>query len=333
MNEDEKLNYYLELYDISKKIIDLNPFDYFNELDIITILLPHYEEPFYCNLVGKNSDEKGIFIYYGFQAINNFLKCISSKDMPKEQLIRYEENVSMCISDEDELLDEEIKYTDYSKINFNNQEKFITFRDIEKGYAPFILDDSEILVTRDILNNIYEAALEYITKIKKIDFEKGNTLFRWYNSKKKEYETYEAPLFLGSDVYNNVIVNDNVLLKKLNSSKRIFCDLELDIIFIESVVEDKEFNRPIIPRLALLADHNNFEVYSQKIITPKHDEIQELISMLINFILQYGRPKSVYVRDEYNKSILFNLCKKLNIKINIREKLSSIDSVFQGLVG
>lgn len=253
--------------------------------------------------------------------------------MPKEQLIRYEENISMCISDEEELFDEELKYIDYSKIIINNKVKFITFRDIEKGYAPFILEDDEIVVARDILQNIYCAAKEYITKIKKIDFEKGNTLFRWYNNKKEEYETYEAPLFLGNDVYNNIIVNDITLLKKLNSSKRIFCDIELDIVFMESVIEDREFKRPIIPRLALLADHNTFDVYSQKIITPKHDEIQEIISMLINFILEYGRPKSVYVRDEYNKSILFNLCKKLNIKINIREKLSSIDSVFQGLVG
>ena len=35
--------------------------------------------------------------------------------MPKEQLIRYEENISMCISEEDELLDEELKYKEYSK--------------------------------------------------------------------------------------------------------------------------------------------------------------------------------------------------------------------------
>ena len=333
MNDDEKLNYYLELYDISKKIINLNPFSHFNELDIITILLPHFEEPFYCNITGKNCDDKGIYIYYGFKAINNFLKCVTTKEMPKEQLIRYEENISMCISEEDELLDEELKYKEYSKVLFNNEEKFITFRDIEKGYAPFILEDNEIPILKDILENIYYAIKEYITKIKKIDFQKGNTLFRCYNSKKKEYETYEAELFLGKDIYNNVIINDNSLIKKLKNSNRIYCDLELDTIFMESMIEDKNFKRPIITRLLLLTNHNDFNVYFQKLITPKDDEIQEMVSALINFILQYGVPKLVYVRDEYTKSILFNLCRKLKIKINIREKLNSIDSIFQGLVG
>lgn len=72
MNEDEKLNCYLELYDISKKIIDLNPFDYFNELDIITILLPHFEEPFYCNVVGKNSEEKVFSFTMAFRQLITF---------------------------------------------------------------------------------------------------------------------------------------------------------------------------------------------------------------------------------------------------------------------
>ena len=302
MNDDEKLNYYLELYDISKKIINLNPFSHFNELDIITILLPHFEEPFYCNITGKNCDDKGIYIYYGFKAINNFLKCVTTKEMPKEQLIRYEENISMCISEEDELLDEELKYKEYSKVLFNNEEKFITFRDIEKGYAPFILEDNEIPILKLVKKHYKEQI-----------------------SKKKEYETYEAELFLGKDIYNNVIINDNSLIKKLKNSNRIYCDLELDTIFMESIIEDKNFKRPIIPRLLLLTNHNDFNVYFQKLITTKDDEIQEMVSALINFILQYGVPKLVYVRDEYTKSILFNLCRKLKIKINIREKLNSID--------
>ena len=61
-----------------------------------------------------------------------------------------------------------------------------------------------------------------------------------------------------------------------------------------------------------------------KMIGPNIDECDLVLGNLINFIMQYGIPKKIRVRDFYTNSILYDVCEELKIKLEISERLHGI---------
>lgn len=331
MRKEASLEQWKELYFVACELDSLSPWSYLKELDLVTILLPDIDEPFYCNFLNEFSDGKQVSIYSGFNSLNNFMKILSSKDMPSSQLIRYEESTIITFGDRQELTTDEYKLIKEMGFKFRGKGKWIYFRSIKPGYAPYILDEQEVIYTIRVLKELVIAAKNYIEEMDKINFCEGNTLFRWFNREKDSWETIEAPLLLGEKVYNNVILNDKETMNKLLNSQRIPAILEVDIVFLESIIEDTAFDRPIIPRLCIIANHDDGCIIDQWIVKPSDDVIQDIISIVINFVLRNGRPKSIIVRDDFSKSVLRNICKKMDVKLIINESLMAIDSVFSGM--
>ena len=101
--------------------------------------------------------------------------------------------------------------------------------------------------------------------------------------------------------------------------------VEFDTVFINSVVEDKKYERPIMPKMIVIADSKTGIMLHFNIMLPEDDEIKQILDLFIDFIINTGKPKTIYVRDEYIHDLLSDLCKKINTKIIISEELPSID--------
>lgn len=331
MRKEANLKQWKKLYELGNKLRTLRPWDYLEELDLITILIPEVEEPYYCSIMGSRGEPFGVTIYSGFKSIQGFFKVASSKEIPESQLIRYEDCIVIYFGQKENLFDEEIDILEKLNFNYGNSNDWTFARSVRKGYAPFMLDEDEVIECTEVINELINGIVEYKEKINEINFKEGGTLLRWYNKEKESWENLNTELFLGNIIYENVILNDKQTLIELKEKNKINSTLELDIIYLESVIDDKEFDKPIIPRLCLLADHENGYILEQELLTPKNDDVQELLKALINYTKVIGIPKSLYVRDEYTKSVLRHLCKKLSIELKIKEKLISIDSICKGL--
>lgn len=53
MRKEASIEQWNELYDVTINIKKLEPWNYLWDMDIITIILPGYEEPFYCSVMGR----------------------------------------------------------------------------------------------------------------------------------------------------------------------------------------------------------------------------------------------------------------------------------------
>lgn len=84
-------------------------------------------------------------------------------------------------------------------------------------------------------------------------------------------------------------------------------------------------DKPIIPRLCVLADTRSGMILSQDMVTPEENEVDIIFGTLINYILQIGKPKQIVVRDDYSLSVLTDLCKKIGIDIIKSGQLQAID--------
>jgi hypothetical protein len=84
--------------------------------------------------------------------------------------------------------------------------------------------------------------------------------------------------------------------------------------------------------LLVIADSKTGIMLHYNVMLPEDDEIQQILDFFIDFILDKGRPKTIYVRDEYMQDLLSDLCKKINTKILISEELPSIDTFAESII-
>jgi len=63
MRNEASIEQWNKLYEVTINIKKLEPWNYLWDIDIITIILPEYEEPFYCSVMGKNGQCFAISVY------------------------------------------------------------------------------------------------------------------------------------------------------------------------------------------------------------------------------------------------------------------------------
>lgn len=295
-------------------------------MDLITILLPEYKQPFYCSIMGRNDECFAIGIYSGFDEINNFYEMLKNRDIPSMQMIRYQNNIMCYFGNRDELTKKELQLIKDLGLKFRGKNEWVYFHSFKTGYSPYIIDKQEVLKVTLVFKQLFMALRAIIEKRVEVDFEKGNTLFRRYDDKKELWCTFQAPIIIPPKEYYEPAIKDEILMAKINKQKNIQDEIEIDTLYLNSSINDKMFERPIIPKLLIIADRQSGLLIDQKMLSPKDDEVQEILNCVINYFFKAGKPKTIYVRDKFIEGLLLDLCERTNISLKIKGKLKAIDS-------
>lgn len=329
MAKDATLQDWQELYEVTIKIKELKPWEYLWDMDIITLLLPGVDEPFYFSVMGRAGECFSIGVYEGFDDFAGFMRIVESKDIPDHQMFRYQNNLMCYFGDREELTKSELKIIKDLDIKFRGRNEWIYFRSFKTGYYPHTLDQLQLQRLAELLRHLYMSLRAYIEKGVKVDFEKGNSLYRHYDKEEDLWLNYEHPLMLPR--YNNlrVEITDELLIERLNKLKINRNTIEIDTLFLNTKINDKQFDRPVVPKLCLMADNKTGLMLDQDMLSPEDDDVQCILDMVINYIFQMGRPKVIYVRDDIVGSLLVDLCEKTNIDLKIKGKLKAIDSFYK----
>lgn len=327
MRKEASLEEWRELYEVAIKIKELKPWEHLWDLDLFTLLLPD-SEPIVSSIMGKGGEFFGVGSYVGSEAISKFFDMLNKKNIPPEQMFRYQDdNVLMCyFGDREELTAKERKIIKDLGLKFRGKGNWIYFHSFKKGYAPYILDQDEVLQETEILKNLYMSLRSYIEIGLEVDFEGGNTLLRLYDSERDEWLNFESPIMFPEPEYMTPVIEDELLianLKKQEQNKNIW---EMDISYLGSFIRDKEYERPVNSRICVLAERKSGVVINQDMFYPIDDDIQVTLNMLISSIMRFGRPSKILVRDECFYHILKDLCERIKIKLEIKERLRAIDS-------
>ena len=243
-------------------------------------------------------------------------------------MIRYQDdNVIMCyFGNREELTSKELKLIKDLGLKFRGKNNWIYFHSFKKGYVPYILDQEEVLQETEILKHLYMSLRAYIVEGLTVDFEKGNTLMRMYSPKDELWVNFEAPLQVPLAQYIMPALEDEVLVSKLSKMKQSRAIWELDIAYLGSTINDKEYDRPINSRICILSEKKSGMIINQTMLTSMDDDIQVIFNTIIFPMMDLGRPSKILVRDEYIFYILKDLCERTKIKLEISGKLDVIDS-------
>lgn len=119
---------------------------------------------------------------------------------------------------------------------------------------------------------------------------------------------------------------------KMKKQPQINAYLALDMVYINASVADKKYERPINPKLILLMDEKQGAIIDNDMLDPNADEIQAIIGALGNFVLNYGRPRSIMIRNKFIESVISDTCSQLKIKVKYEKNLKVIDEFARKLM-
>ncbi|MBZ9606313.1 hypothetical protein G9F73_000455 [Clostridium estertheticum] len=326
MRKEASLDQWRLLYEVAIKFKKLKPWDHIWDVDLTKILLPEYEEPFFCSVMGKSEECIAIGIYAGFDAINGFYYIIDNQQISPTQIIRYQNNLMCYFGSRNELTSKELKVIKDLGLKFRGKDEWIYFRSFETGYAPYISDALQVVQLTAVLQQLYMALTHLVENKTKVNFESGNILCRKYDTESKLWLTYEAPNIIQPRIRMTTVINDELLLVKLNKLKATRNEIELDTLYLNIVVNDKEFEKPFLGNLLIIADRKSGMLIDQNMLSPKDKVAQNILEIFINYLMQIGKPKTVYIRDEYIQDYLKDLCDKIGVLLKIKGKLKAIDA-------
>jgi len=278
--------------------------------------------------MGKGGECYAIAAYDGLDSIKGFFEMAYSNEVPGRQLIRYQNNVMRNYGNRDELTTKERNIIKELGLKFRGKNNWIYFRTFESGYAPYMPDKDEVLKFTKILKHVY-MAMEVLNKGMNIDFQNGKTLMRKFDDENNQWVNSEETVIMPNMDYPVPILKDELLINRLKNQRQDDSILELDIAYLNSTINDRGYDKPLIPRLCMLVDAREGLVLSQNMVTPEYNDIDVVFETVINYIIQRGRPKNIVVRDAYMASILIDLCEQTGIEVIESSKLHTIDQVVE----
>ena len=333
MRKEASLEQWRSLYEVAIKFKMLKPWDHLWDMDLTRIELPEYQEPFFCSVMGKAGQCFAIGTYAGFDAINGFYYIADNQQISSTQYIRYQNNLMCYFGARDELTSKELKVIKNLGLKFRGKTEWIYFRAFETGYTPYILDEHQVVQLTIVFQQLYMALKYFIESKIKVNFEGGSILYRRYDDESKLWITSEAPNIIPPRVHMTPAINDELLLAKLNKLKATRNEVELDTLYLNVVINDKEFEKPFLGNMLIIADCKSGMLIDQNMLSPKDEVIENILGIFINYLMQKGKPKTVYVRDEYMQDYLGNLCEKIGVLLKVKGKLKAIDSFEKSYMG
>ncbi len=326
MRKEASLEQWQSLYEVAIKLKELKPWEHLWDMDLIAILLPEYEEPFFCSVMGKAGECNAIGTYEGLEHIQGFYYVVDNPKIPFSQMVRYQNNMMCYFGNRQELQSKELKIIKDLGLKFRGKNEWIYFHSFETGYAPYTLEQSQVVKLTLVFRQLYMALAALIEEKVKVDFQEGNILLRTFEEESNLWYTYETPNFIPPRIQRKITISDELLVTKLAKNEETKDEIELDTLYINAVINDKTLERPILGNLLILADRKSGIIIDQNMLSPEDNLTNNVLNIFINYVMQKGKPKTLCVRDEYMLDLLQDLCDRIGVTIKVNEKLKVIDS-------
>jgi len=184
----------------------------------------------------------------------------------------------------------------------------------EKGYWPYLPNREEVLCGIHYMEKLIEAFLYYEDNTCNVKFEDGN-MFEYYE-KNGVWEGKESQLPSFHYQYPIASLSDQLLKKKLlkkMKERRTGQIVEADLFPMKTAIEEG-YKKPMLPKCALLVDHDNGMILNQRLAGPDEGE-KVLAQLLAEWILDYGVPIKVIVSNPVIAGLVSELCSYCNIEV------------------
>ena len=315
---------WLQLYDLTQQIGQMQPWEDFKEEDRFTYIWKDKSKTVLFSFIEEAAQKRGIACYIGEE---NYIRArvrLTAKNDKQEPVFMLQ-NALICLWDDREALYKQ-DYALIKELGFSPRGKgaWLHFDRYEIGYLPVPLNEQEVDLLTVAFENLQMMLLAIYTQGLDPEFDKGKTLLRWYEPKDKLYYTHPFEINIPEGILTHpvVTVQENDWMLEVRSMPKADYSVELDWSYVEVIYDDDD-GRETVPRLLLAVEPKNGYVLVNTMLSPTHNQPGIIFNMLDQFVDRYGKPSELLICDDDLKGILTDVCKKVGIKLTVRKRLSA----------
>jgi hypothetical protein len=333
MRKDATINEWKQLYELTTRIKELEPWENFWDLDIIGIREGAEEDTAFISTLGRGGDCYGLSIYEGYEGLNDFLMLTMQEKMnvSVEYAMFSQNNLSCYWGNREELSEKQRSIIKELGYRYRGKNQWLYFMSYQSGYYPYDFNQEEVQKMIRYLTRLIEALEYYYHHNLTIDFEHGNMYLFSYDQNTRQWVGCERELPFTMYQFQNLVLTDDKLMQDLHEVKKSKFVLEADIVYLGVSVNDKKYERPGNPRLCLVGDSSSGMILKSDMIEPEEDANVNLVEEIIGFILMYGAPKEIRVSNVIVEATLEQICELSEIKLRRVKSLPTFTQLLNGM--
>ncbi|MCR4600826.1 MAG: hypothetical protein K5767_03680 [Clostridia bacterium] len=326
---------WIRLYDAADEIFSLKPWNLFAVTDLAEIHLEGEDEPCYVSMTGMFEEDPGISVYKGQKGLVSFSNYINLVDsVPKYVTESRKNSLDLIWGPREELKKRDMDVIKSINRKYRGRDVWPLFRELRTGFERWYLTDEEVVTMAEVLEGLAEAYRELMAARKLIDMEEGGRIL-WQKDEVSGEWSAEllSPVQKIEAVTEGCIITDELLIRRLKRMKRNTAVLELDLPYIPIPIGGKNGReRARYPRILMLADGMKERAVDRYYLKGPVDPKDAVLSSLINYIEEEGRPPAIYVRSTEVYSIIGHLCMSIGVEVSLTTSLRGLDHCVEDMI-
>ena len=311
---------WLELHEAFREYCQAAPWEWFDDLDLITVEHPSAEHKGYCVVLSSGGIEYGLAVYRGDVGLVGYMGLMSGAiDSESEDMIDYTDSVSAILADRDLLPKADRDTIRSLGLRYRGRGQWPLFQAAEPGYLPWRLEADEAVFLAIALRCMTDLTLlvkKGELRLERVDgqdqfltrtFDNGEWLNHW--------EIIPLPVPPPVPDYP-----DLERLRRLAEAKpKSGSTWELSIFYLHMPVIERRGERPYFPVLALLVDADSgfaFPELSSESNPPDADR-QEMLVKILEALP--AMPSEIVVNAPRTAALVESVTAPLGIELSVDE--------------
>ncbi|MDR3311985.1 MAG: hypothetical protein LBS64_02490 [Spirochaetaceae bacterium] len=308
------------LLTLANKIRQREPWRNLHSGDLILIDLPERDEPLFCSVTGDAPGEMlGVAVYPDYGAATALL-CIENdlSDVPASFLMGITNSLTCVFGEKADLEQEDREIISKLGIKYGKgKNDWPIFRLARPGFYPWFMDKTGAELMIGVLEQLDQAIAAIQRQETTVDIDANLVLRRSWSAGTGTWEQRAVPFPEIPLENRRHVTNNTFLIRQIAREKQVELRMELDIIFFPIPIYNGN-GPPCLPRLVLFGDSDDGTIIDQDIFEDDRENPVILLEALGAFISEYGKPLTIYCRNEQIELYLTDFCQKTGIDLKLK---------------
>ena len=327
-----------ELYQVSEKIKDLEPWEWMQEVDLFGIQDPESDQIGFTSVMGRMGEHFGVFIYLGAEGLYGFWEFQEGHSEEDPMKIFEIPHLQVSFEDRDMLTERDQEIIKELGLKYRGKNAWPQFRSVKPGHLPWYIESWEARFMTHALSQLLDVAERMKVEAAVLDPKSDDEYLVRVAQHKGDGYTWEDQIMIipPPEPQSIKIPMDMGAIDGLSKLPEGDSVIEVDFFMMPSPVKDKN-SRPYFPYMLLIVDQTSGMILGNTKLFPPKPSIDEMVglipSVFVDVLSRAGiRPKAIKVRPGILESVLELLRDDIGFEIEAASDLNMLDQAKRSLI-
>lgn len=327
------LDEWKELYEVTERIKELEPWNDLWDVDIIGVPGIREREDTFISVLGHAGKCFGLCIYEGVEALNQLFLTKSQKQLnASHELLMYKQNALVCYwGDREELSKEQYRRVKELGFKYHGKNQWLYFLSFKEGFYPCDLNAEEVSRMIGYMKILETALSECRQEIKAVNFDNEKVAYIDAAPPRK-MAVSERGIPIEAKGIPTLQITDDLIIARLRKAESSGISLEAEVIIPGVEFKDPEYIRHINVAICTLVDAESGMILLHEVNDPGEDPFINMADVIVEYTLSEGAPAEVHVSNEIMAAALDHVCECAGINLVRKNKLKHTSEIAEDII-